>query len=83
MSDHPLSDDDLITAATPVTRSQGQRSRECFAAANEDDLSEHHLDWDSAALVEPGGISPARQLAMQRQQERLSSMTRKPEDATT
>ena len=82
MSDYPLSDDDLITAATPATRSRGERFRERFAAAGED-LAEDHFDWDSAALVEPGGISPARQLAMQRQQERLSSMTRKPEAAAT
>lgn len=83
MSDYPLAEDDFITAAAPVTRSRGQRFRERFAAATEEQSSEDHFDWDSAALVEPGGISPARQLAMQRQQERLSSMTRKPEAATT
>lgn len=82
MSDYPLADDDSITAAAPATRSRGERFRERFAAASED-LAEDHFDWDSAALVEPGGISPARQLAMQRQQERLSSMTRKPEAAAT
>ncbi len=67
MSDYPIHPDDLLRPAIRVTTP---------LLLDDNDVTEHHFDWDSADLVAPGGLSPARQLAMQRQQERLSSMPR-------
>lgn len=70
MSDYPLclEDESSGTPDVPVPVSSLRRP---YAPAEDD--SEHFFDWDSADLVTPGAISPARQLAMQRQQERLAA----------
>ena len=69
MSDHPLrpEDDSSTPPAAPLPVSPVRRPRV------QEDNSEHAFDWDSAALIVPGAISPARQQAMQRQQERLAA----------
>ena len=79
MSDYPLCLEDESSRTPQVPEPVTPLPRP-YAPA--EDNSEHFFDWDSADLVTPGALSPARQLAMQRQQERLAApaVPRKPEE---
>ena len=70
MSDYPLCLEDESSASSLVPAPVPAHRRPYSPV---EDNSEHLFDWDSAALVVPGALSPARQLAMQQQQERLAA----------